>query len=156
MEQHVILLPSLFSPLLGSGAGSSAFGMATVLSFSLPARIAAPFSRPLRQFVNSSIERLRLAQSELRRCLQFRSCLQGTEQVSTQSSWEVKNGRIDAWERGGCSNPTSSCPVALFVFLPAAARAGIVAPDFVLGTVGRSRRSRRLVATIQGELGLWT
>ena len=47
-------------------------------------------------------------------------------------------------------------PVALFVFLSTATGAWIVAADLVLGSMGWSRCGNRLLATVQGELGLWT
>ena len=49
-----------------------------------------------------------------------------------------------------------SRPMAFFVFLSAAAGAGIIAADLVVGTVNGSRCRHRLVAAVQGEFGLWT
>lgn len=69
---------------------------------------------------------------------------------------EEKNGRIAVWEREGRSDLTSSCPVALFIFLSAAAGAGIVSADLVVGSVDRSLRCHWFFATVQRELGLWT
>lgn len=48
-----------------------------------------------------------------------------------------------------------SCSVALLVFLPATAGAGIVAADFVLSPLSRSRSRGRFFAAVQGQLGLW-
>ena len=44
--------------------------------------------------------------------------------------------------------------MALLVFLPAAAGAGIVATDLIFGPLCWSRRRDRFIATVQGQLGL--
>lgn len=49
-----------------------------------------------------------------------------------------------------------SRPVALFVFLSAAAGAGIIAADFVVGPMYRGLRCDWFLSAVQGELGLWT
>ena len=51
----------------------------------------------------------------------------------------MENDRIDAWERGVRSDPTLHS-VALLVFFPAAAGAGVVAADFVVASLHSLRR----------------
>ena len=51
----------------------------------------------------------------------------------------MENCRIDVWERRGRSGPTLHS-VALLVFFPAAAGAGVVAADFVVASLNSLRR----------------
>ena len=119
-----------------------------VCSSSSPGRIAAPFSRTLRQFVNRSIETS--CGSLKASCVDVRSSVHACRERNKFRRKAVGETRTVELLPGreGRSDPTSSRPVALLVFLAAAAGAGIIAADLIVGTVSGSRRSHWLISSV--------